>query len=554
MNLEYIKPNMDEIKPLYEKLLTDFNKVKMVDEQLAIIEKINAIRDEFFSMEWLSYINYLLNVKDDYYISQEDFFALNKPIMENFKLKYYQALLASPFKNELKEKIGNKVFQIAKLETKLLNDKNNELITKEKKLKNEYSRLLTAIKVNFNNEEIPLSKLNKYLVSSDRNIRIKANIVKEKALIKNEKEFDKIMHSLIKVRTDLAHNLGFASYTDVGYISMKRIGYDKEDIAKFRKNIVKYVVPFVLKLKEKQRQKLALDKLMYYDNPIIFKSGNPLPLGDSSFLVNQALKMYNKISPKIYDTFKLMVDNKLMDLDIRPNKFDTGITTYIPKYKVPIFISNFRNTDYDVCVLTHEFGHSFQLYSSRNLKYYENWWPTFDTCEIHSQSMELLTLPYMNYFFKEPEKYVYKKLANMFSDFCFECIVDEFQHEIYDHPNWSSKERKDCYIKLEKTYRPWMNFAGNDYLSRGNGYQLINHIFHNPFYYIDYALANSIALQFYLLSLADETKTWDKYINLCELGGKFTYLETITKNGLKSPFDDDYFKEIVEKFESILKA
>ena len=552
MKLKYIKPDMDRIITSYEKLLTDLNKAKTIDKQLNIIEKINEIRDDFFSMEWLSCINYFLNVTDKYFIEQEAFFAKNKPIMENLKLKYYQALLASPFKEELKEKIGNKVFQIADLEVRLLSNETNEQVASEKKLTNKYSDLTTSIKVNFDNQEMSLTKLNKYIVSDDQKVRIDANNIKKEALLVKEQEIDKILSDLIEVRTSLAHKLGFNSYTEVGYIKMRRLGYDVNDITKFRQNIAKYVVPFVLKLKEKQRQELGVEKLKYYDNPILFKDGNPVPLGDSKFLVNQALKMYKKISPEIYNTFKMMVDKELMDLDIKPNKFNIGITTYIPKYQVPIFISNFNNTSYDVCVLIHEFGHSFQLFSSRHLKYYENWWPTFDTCEIHSQGMELLTLPYMNYFFDTPQKYVYEKLFTTCSDFCFQCLVDEFQHEIYDHPNWTNFERKKCWQKLDKIYRPWMDYSDNEYLNNGNGYQLISHIFQNPFYYIDYALSNSVALQLYLLSLDNVNKGWDKYIQLCKLGGKYTFLEIINKNNLKSPFDDNYFKEIVEKFNDYL--
>ena len=304
MKLKYIKPDMDKIITSYEKLLTDLNKAKTIDKQLNIIEKINEIRDDFFSMEWLSCINYFLNVTDKYFIEQEAFFAKNKPIMENLKLKYYQALLASPFKEELKEKIGNKVFQIADLEVRLLSNETNEQVASEKKLTNKYSDLTTSIKVNFDNQEMSLTKLNKYIVSDDQKVRIDANNIKKEALLVKEQEIDKILSDLIEVRTSLAHKLGFNSYTEVGYIKMRRLGYDVNDITKFRQNIAKYVVPFVLKLKEKQRQELGVEKLKYYDNPILFKDGNPVPLGDSKFLVNQALKMYKKISPEIYNTFK----------------------------------------------------------------------------------------------------------------------------------------------------------------------------------------------------------------------------------------------------------
>ncbi|MDD3392145.1 MAG: hypothetical protein PHE54_01170 [Bacilli bacterium] len=104
MNLKYEQPNMKEIVDEYQLLL---NKFSLSDEvsQLEIIKRINQIRDYFFSMYWLSYINYLLNVNNKYWNEQEAFFVKNSLIIDNLKLKYYKALNNYVYKEKLKEVI-----------------------------------------------------------------------------------------------------------------------------------------------------------------------------------------------------------------------------------------------------------------------------------------------------------------------------------------------------------------------------------------------------------------------------------------------------------------
>ncbi len=59
-------------------------------------------------------------------------------------------------------------------------------------------------------------------------------------------------------------------------------------------------------------------------------------------------------------------------------------------------------------------GHAFQVYRSRDIAYIpEYYWPMpYEACEIHSMSMEFLTWPWMELFFKEDtEKYKFSHLS-----------------------------------------------------------------------------------------------------------------------------------------------
>lgn len=551
MNLKYIELDFEKLIKKYKTLLEQLSLSDKLENQIKTIKKINKIRDDFFSMFWLSYINYILDVNNEYWNKQEELFSKYSPIIDNLKLKYYQIINSSLFKEELKKTFGEKLFLIASSEIVLLNDNLIEELKLEKELSNKYNKITSNIKVNYNGETLSLSQLGKYLVSSDRDIRIKSNNIRIKALEKVEDELDDLYDNLINVRNSIAKKLNFKSYTDLSYVKMSRYGYGKNDINKFRENVLNYIVPLVLKLKEKQKKELDVKDLLYYDDPILFKDGNAIPRGNTEFITKEISNIYKRISPKLSYLFDKMLDEHLVDLDSRLGKRGGGIATYIPKYQTPIFVSNFCGTTYDVSVLTHEFGHSFQLYSSRKLKIYENWWPTFDACEIHSTSMELLMMKYTDKIFKEDNyKYIYEKLSKMLSSMCYICLVDEFQHIAYDK-KLSKEDRKKQWRILEKKYMPWLKFD-NEYLEKGNMWHKQLHIFTDPFYYIDYALANFISLQFYYLSLNNESKAWKNYIKFCSWGGQYTFIDSVSNIGFKSPFEEAIFKEIVDKLEKLL--
>lgn len=66
-------------------------------------------------------------------------------------------------------------------------------------------------------------------------------------------------------------------------------------------------------------------------------------------------------------------------------------------------------------MLTHEAGHAFQSYlTAQNNDIIDCAFPTMETCEIHSMSMEFIAHPWMNNFFKEDtEKYYYLHLVGV---------------------------------------------------------------------------------------------------------------------------------------------
>jgi oligoendopeptidase F len=64
------------------------------------------------------------------------------------------------------------------------------------------------------------------------------------------------------------------------------------------------------------------------------------------------------------------------------------------------------------------------------------------------------------------------------------------------------------------------------------------HIYRFPFYYIDYALALTVALQLWELAARDRTAAMEKYFELCQCGGELAFGELVRSVGLISPFEE----------------
>ena len=265
--------------------------------------------------------------------------------------------------------------------------------------------------------------------------------------------------------------------------------------------------------------------------------------------------MYTDLSPETKEFFNFMRDNELMDLVNKEGKSTGGYCSFIGKYKAPYIFSNFNGTSGDIDVLTHEAGHAFQVYSSRNIGLDEYNWPTYEACEIHSMSMEFFTYPWMDLFFEhETDKYKFAHLASAIKFLPYGVAVDEFQHFVYENPTITSKERNEAWRKIERKYLPHIDYGDNLFLKNGGFWQKQSHIFSSPFYYIDYTLAQVCAFQFWKKDQENHTSAWNDYINLCQAGGSQSFLNLVKLANLMSPFQEDCVKSVIGTIKSWLDS
>ena len=479
---EYKRPQMGEIREKFMVALESFKRAESYEEQIEAMKEINKVRDFVSTMYNLVLIRHSIDTNDEYYKTENDFFDDFSPEMEELTTAYYAELVRSKYRKELEGQLGGQLFALAEGQLKTFKPEIIPHLQRENKLSSEYSQLIASAKINFEGEQLTLAQLQPYMESSDRDRRRRASEAYYGFFTDNQAELDRIFDELVQVRNKMAIALGFENFVELGYYRMSRTDYNADMVQSFRKQVEEEVVPLVTKLRESQKGRLGIDTLYYYDENFQFKSGNPVPKGEANWIIDNGERMYKELSPETDEFFQFMVHNDLMDLIAKKGKESGGYCTFIEDYKAPFIFSNFNGTAGDIDVLTHEAGHAFQVYRSRNLEMPEFYWATNEASEIHSMSMEFLTWPWMNLFFKEDtEKYKYAHLSGGLIFLPYGVAVDEFQHFVYENPTVTAEERNAAWRRIEKKYLPHRNYENNEFLEKGGYWQRQSHIYQVPF-------------------------------------------------------------------------
>lgn len=553
--LVYRRPDLEQMEQRFKELLGEMNAAKSFTEQDRAMTAIVKLRNEFETLKEIAAIRHSIDTDDAFYKAEQDYMDEVGPIMDEHVTEYYRALVHSAFREELEHKYGKQLFRIAELSLKTFHPSVIEDLQRENKLATEYGVLIASAKIPFEGEERTLAQLAPFAMSTDRDMRRRASEAKYQFLAENERELDRIFDDLVQVRTKIAKKLGFAGFIELGYARMLRTDYNEEMVAVFRNQVLEHIVPVATKLKERQRERIGVERLRYYDEDFSFKSGNPVPQGDADWILENGARMYAELTPETDEFFTRMVDSGLMDLLSRKGKQSGGYCTFLNDYKMPFIFANFNGTSDDIGVLTHEAGHAFQAYESRDLDMPEYWFPTFEAAEIHSMSMEFITWPWMELFFREEtEKYKFAHLEGALLFIPYGVAVDEFQHFVYGNPEATPDERKRAWRDIERKYLPHRDYSGNDYLERGGFWQKQSHIYQAPFYYIDYTLAQICALQFWQRMTTDRESAWQDYMKICKAGGSLSFTEIVELAGLVSPFEAGCVESVIGDIENWLDS
>ncbi|HEP1801180.1 TPA: M3 family oligoendopeptidase [Streptococcus suis] len=536
----YVRPDYETIKVQFSDLtdqLAQASDLETTRTLVADITKLLSLVDTQYNL-WM--IRHTIDMNDEFYNEETKFWNEYSPLFEELTTNYYRVIVQTPYKEELSDILPETFFMQAENKLKTFSSAVIPLFQKENELTDEYSKLIAGAEIDFQGQTYNLAQMGPFGQSTDRDVRKAASAATTAFFESKEADFDRVYDELVKVRTEIAHKLGFKDYVEYGYLKMNRFDYNRDMVKVYREEILKHIVPIVQNLRQRQAKRLQVPSLKHYDLNLEFLDGNAVPQGDPDFIVSQAQDMYRELSAETGEFFDFMIEHELLDLVAKPGKNSGGYCTYIPDFKSPFIFSNFNGTSGDIDVLTHEAGHAFQVYRSRWIQSPEVVWPTYETCEIHSMSMEFMTWPWMDRFFKEQvDKYKFTHLASALLFLPYGVLVDHFQHEVYERPEMTPAERKATWKKLQDLYLPDRDYSESEALNRGIFWYRQGHIFASPFYYIDYTLAQVCALQFWKRTQVDhDENAWEDYIRICDLGGTKSFLQVVEAANLQSPFKE----------------
>ena len=539
-NMPYVRPDMEGLKACTEKTIDALRDAASYEAARDALFALQGAEEAAFTMMSLASVRNTIDTTDPFYEGEMKWLREQNAAMIPLRKAYREALAASPFRPQFEAEFGKQMFRMIDASLKTSDERIIPDVIREGELCQKYQKDSALAVTQFRGEQCNFYGLLKHMESPDRQERKEAFHAWAALYEKISPDLDAAYDELVHLRDKMAHTLGFESYTDLAYLERRRFDYTQDDAANFRKQIKQIVTPAVAAIRERQRQLLGVDKLRYYDEALIFPEGNADPEGTMDELVQKALTMYQQMSPETGEFFEFMVKYHLFDLETRPGKRMGGYMTSFPGYQAPFIFSNFNGTSADVDVLTHEAGHAFQGYlAMRSIPVSMLSGSTSEINEIHSMTMEHFAYPWMESFFGEKaEKYLTAHLIGAISVIPYMCVVDEFQHRMYEQPDLDAHGRRQVWRAIEKEYMPWRDYDGEPFLEEGGFWMQKQHIFLYPFYYIDYALAQMCAFQYYGRMKIDRPRAWADYLRLCRAGGTKGYFELLEVGDLLNPFRD----------------
>ena len=548
--MTYTRPDINALLARCKQLAAKAADAQDGDALIQVYYEQSRAFADYTTASQLANIHYTCDTRDAYWKAEQDFFDANGPAVTNASVEISRAFLANPYVDALTEHFGTTCVAGMKNAVLGMDDRTVELQQEFNALVSQYQQIYGGALVELDGKQLTIPQLGPYKEDLNPAVRRAAYEAEAGYFDAHRDELDALYTKIVKNLNQQAQVLGYKDYSELSYVRMNRIGYGQAEIQAFRDQVARDVVPELQKVMAMRAKRTGITHPTFTDLPIIFKDGNPKPIPGYQARMDAARTMYHELSPETAEFIDFMQDNELFDVESRPGKMSGGYMTSLPSYKAPFIFANWNNTSGDVDVLTHECGHAFEGYvAERDPKVPADLeCPGMESAEIHSMAMEFLTAPWHHLLFgKDTEKYALLHAEDSFLFLAYGCIVDEFQHRMYQNPDLTPDERNAVWLELEHKYRPWIDFDNLPFYGRGAGWQRQLHIYECPFYYIDYCLSTMAALQFFLLSLKDHKDAWERYLKLVRRAGLASYTELMQTAGLKVPFEDGSIKAIAQQ-------
>ncbi len=493
----------------------------------------NALRQETESWHSMVGLRFQQNTADPTAKAERDYADELAPEVTQFEVAMKRRLLADPDRAGVEALVGAHALRLWETDIATFEPAIKDDLEQEAKIAGRYTELLATARIAIGGRIVNLAGIEPYAQSLDRATRHTAERLRWEFFAAHGEALDTIYDQLVKLRHGMAQKLGFATYTPLGYRLMRRVDYGPEEVARYRDEIAKHVVPLVARVLAQRPAQFGYEGLHAWDEAVDDPAGNPGPAGDHDFLVAAAERLFDGIDPRLADFYRIMRDGGFLDLKNRDGKAGGGFCTSFPTAGVPFIFANFNGTDHDVTVFTHEMGHAFQNWESRDLPLVDYLWPTSESAEINSMGLEYLTYPGIGTLVGEAAADRFRR-AHMMSSLRFlpyGVCVDHFQHEVYARPEATPAERHEMWQNLERRYLPWRDYG--DLRLRGEGRPMAGEAAYLPdaLLYIDYTLAECCALQFWVKSRHDYAAALADYVALCGRGGSAPFQTLVRDAG-----------------------
>src|SRR6478672_10348901 len=128
-----------------------------------------------------------------------------------------------------------------------------------------YQRITGSMTAEWEGIERPLPQLQPFLKSPDRRVREQAFRAASAPYIESRNQLAALFDQMYRLRTQAAHNAGFANFRDYIFPAKFRFDYTPADCEKFHAAIEQTAAPAVQRVLQHRRERLKLDVLRPWD-------------------------------------------------------------------------------------------------------------------------------------------------------------------------------------------------------------------------------------------------------------------------------------------------
>ena len=556
-DISYTRADFDAAARFYASAAERLSAAGSFEEAEAVLLEVEDFSAKFDTALTVANIRHDIDTRDEFYDAEVAYIDEHAPELEEYVQRWQDALLKTPYRAAFEEKYNRVMFLNAEIDARTFSPEIVPELQRENALTTEYSKLLAGAQIPFEGGVYTLSQLTPIKQDADASRRAAAWAAEDAWYAEHAESLDAIYAELVTLRDKMGRKLGHDGYIPLGYDRMQRNCYDKADVERFRAAVVDYIVPIAYSVYETVAKRLGKSLPMgYADCAMWFTDGNARPVGTPEDILEAGRSFYHELSGETAEFIDHMLENGMMDVLSRPGKAGGGYCTTLTAYKTPYIFANFNGTSGDVEVITHEAGHAFASWTSRDIVPAESSSPSLEGCEVHSMSMEFFAEPWAERFFgADADKFRWQHLADAVTFIPYGTLVDHFQHECYEHPEYTPEQRNAAWSRLAAVYMPWLKPEESlGFYSSGRAWQRQRHIYISPFYYIDYCLAQTVSLEFWTMIKRDKAAAWEKYMAYTRLGGTLTFRELLDRAGLDSPFEPETLKAVAEAAKAWLDA
>ncbi|MCR9246268.1 MAG: M3 family oligoendopeptidase [bacterium] len=420
-------------------------------------------------------------------------------------------------------------------QSEIFRPENTELQQREAELQTRQQGIMGGITVEFDGETRTLQQLASYFDNADRNVRESAFRTALAARRAHWDELEEIYDELIGLRTTIARNADFQSYTPYRFLELGRYDYTEQTCRQLHDAIAECVAPAVSRLDEQRRAALGLDSLRPWDLEVDPEGHAPLrPFATQDEVIAICRKLFGAVDPRFAHEFDALVERDLLDLISRPGKAPGGYQYQLEDERVPFIFANGVGLHQDVQTLLHEGGHAFHSLLCRHYDVLAFRDYSIEIAETASMSMELLGLEHLAAVYSEADadRAYRKHLEGVLRTLLWIASIDALQHWVYGNPNHSRDERRTAWLDIRRRFGGAVDWRG---FEEAQAMQWIaqTHLFNHAFYYIEYGIAQIFALQVWRNYRDDPATAVAKYREALALGGTRPLPEIVATAGIR---------------------